>query len=308
MIQGCPSSPTFTSTRGSRAPPAATSSFAALHRAALEKGIAVVGTGDFTHPAWLAEISRSSWSRPSRASSGCGRARTRRPRTGLPAAVPGEVRFVLQVEIPTSTRRTTGPARSTTWSTCPTSTRPTVRRAPRRDRQPRLGRPADPRPRRPRPARDHARERPPAFLVPAHIWTPWFSVLGSKSGFDSIEECFGDLADHIFAVETGLSSDPPMNWRVSGLDRLTLVSNSDAHSPRQRSAARPTCSTSSSTTRRCAEPSRPATASAAPSSSSPRRASTTSTATASAACGSSPSETRRLGGRCPECGGRSRSA
>ena len=69
------------------------------------------------------------------------------------------------------------------------------------------------------------------FIIPAHIWTPWFSVLGSKSGFDSIEECYGDLADNIFAVETGLSSDPEMNWRVSKLDKFRLVSNSDAHSP-----------------------------------------------------------------------------
>lgn len=70
-------------------------------------------------------------------------------------------------------------------------------------------------------------------LIPAHIWTPWFSLLGSKSGFDSVEECFGDLTPHIFALETGLSSDPPMNWRVSALDRYTLVSNSDAHSPQK---------------------------------------------------------------------------
>jgi uncharacterized protein (TIGR00375 family) len=72
---------------------------------------------------------------------------------------------------------------------------------------------------------------PRAVLIPAHIWTPWFSVLGSRSGFDAIEDCFGDLSEQIFAVETGLSSDPPMNWRVSGLDRYTLVSSSDAHSP-----------------------------------------------------------------------------
>lgn len=70
-----------------------------------------------------------------------------------------------------------------------------------------------------------------AFLIPAHIWTPWFSLLGSKSGFDSVEECFEDLTPFIFAVETGLSSDPAMNWRVSALDGLTLISNSDAHSP-----------------------------------------------------------------------------
>jgi DNA helicase-2/ATP-dependent DNA helicase PcrA len=72
---------------------------------------------------------------------------------------------------------------------------------------------------------------PDSMLIPAHIWTPWFSMLGSKSGFDSITECFGDLAEHIFAVETGLSSDPPMNWRISSLDRVSLVSNSDLHSP-----------------------------------------------------------------------------
>ena len=70
-----------------------------------------------------------------------------------------------------------------------------------------------------------------AYIIPAHIWTPWFSVLGSKSGFDSIEECYEDLSEHIFAVETGLSSDPEMNWRVSKLDKFRLVSNSDAHSP-----------------------------------------------------------------------------
>src|SRR5206468_8282096 len=68
------------------------------------------------------------------------------------------------------------------------------------------------------------------YLVPAHIWTPWFSALGSKSGFDAIADCYADLAPHIFAVETGLSSDPAMNWRVSSLDRYRLVSNSDAHS------------------------------------------------------------------------------
>jgi len=70
-----------------------------------------------------------------------------------------------------------------------------------------------------------------AFLIPAHIWTPWFSVLGSKSGFHSIEACFGDLSEQVFALETGLSSDPAMNRTVSALDRFCLVSNSDAHSP-----------------------------------------------------------------------------
>lgn len=72
---------------------------------------------------------------------------------------------------------------------------------------------------------------PEGIFIPAHIWTPHFSVLGAKSGFDSIEECFGDLTPYIHALETGLSSDPSMNWRVSALDRYQLVSNSDAHSP-----------------------------------------------------------------------------
>ena len=71
---------------------------------------------------------------------------------------------------------------------------------------------------------------PDALFVPAHIWTPHFSVFGSASGFDSLEECFEELTPHIHAVETGLSSDPPMNWRIAGLDRLTLISNSDCHS------------------------------------------------------------------------------
>lgn len=72
---------------------------------------------------------------------------------------------------------------------------------------------------------------PEAMVVPAHAWTPWFSIFGSKSGFDSIEECFGEYSKYIYAIETGLSSDPRMNWRVSALDHLTLISNSDAHSP-----------------------------------------------------------------------------
>lgn len=70
------------------------------------------------------------------------------------------------------------------------------------------------------------------FLIyPAHIWTPWFSVFGSKSGFNALEECFKDQTEHIYAYETGLSSDPEMNWRLSALDNLTCLSNSDAHSP-----------------------------------------------------------------------------
>lgn len=72
---------------------------------------------------------------------------------------------------------------------------------------------------------------PDCLIVPSHIWTPWFSIFGSNSGFDSVEECFGELSPKIYALETGLSSNPEMNWRLSKLDRYTLVSSSDAHSP-----------------------------------------------------------------------------
>ena len=68
-------------------------------------------------------------------------------------------------------------------------------------------------------------------VVPAHAWTPWFSLFGAFSGFDRVEDCYQDMTKHIFAIETGLSSDPPMNWRLSALDRFALVSNSDSHSP-----------------------------------------------------------------------------
>ncbi len=74
---------------------------------------------------------------------------------------------------------------------------------------------------------------PDAIFIPAHIWTPHFSMLGAFSGFESVEQCFGELSKHIYALETGLSSDPAMNWQVSALDRYTLVSNSDAHSPQK---------------------------------------------------------------------------
>ncbi len=69
------------------------------------------------------------------------------------------------------------------------------------------------------------------MVIPAHVWTPWFSVFGSRNGFNSVEECYEDMAKNIYALETGLSSDPAMNWMISSLDKYTLVSNSDSHSP-----------------------------------------------------------------------------
>ena len=73
---------------------------------------------------------------------------------------------------------------------------------------------------------------PRNMIIPAHAWTPWFSLFGSMSGFDSVEQCFGSMAKHIYAIETGLSSDPAMNWRLSQLDRISITSYSDAHSPK----------------------------------------------------------------------------
>lgn len=71
---------------------------------------------------------------------------------------------------------------------------------------------------------------PRCFVIPAHAWTPWYGVYGSKSGFNSLDECFGDAAEHVYAIETGLSSDPAMNWQVPDLDTRSIVSFSDAHS------------------------------------------------------------------------------
>ncbi len=198
---------------------------------AYRKGIAVVATGDFTHPAWMAEI------RDKLVPAEPGLFRLRddldreaRRQAGVPATLP--VRFMLEVEISTIYKKGDRVRKVHHLIYVPD-----LEKAERlREALGRIGNlAADGRPILGLDSRDLLEITLEAgegcYLVPAHIWTPWFSVLGSKSGFDSIEECYGDLADHIFAVETGLSSDPPMNWRLSALDRYTLVSNSDAHSP-----------------------------------------------------------------------------
>jgi len=205
-------------------------SFPSLHRAALEKGLALVGTGDFTHPGWLAEIREQL----EPAEPGLYRLRAdlaRGAEAGLPAACAGEVRFVLSVEISNIYKRGDRVRKNHNLVLMP-SLEAAARFC---DRLAAIGNlESDGRPILGLDARDlleiTLEADPLAFLIPAHIWTPWFSMLGSKSGFDSLAECFGDLAGEVFAAETGLSSDPPMNWRVSELDRLTLVSNSDAHS------------------------------------------------------------------------------
>ena len=202
-----------------------------LHQWAQLKGITVVGTGDFTHPGWFDELS----SKLEPAEEGLYRLRPDIAKGIDREVYPScrrEVRFVLSAEISNIYKRADRTRKVHNVIFAPNlETAASV--SARLDRIGNIT--SDGRPILGLDSRDLfeivLESSPLAYLIPAHIWTPWFSVLGSKSGFDSIEACYGDLADQIFAVETGLSSDPAMNWMVSGLDRYTLVSNSDAHSP-----------------------------------------------------------------------------
>ncbi|MDR0367247.1 MAG: UvrD-helicase domain-containing protein [Rickettsiales bacterium] len=185
---------------------------------ARKKGLGVIATGDFTHPAWFAEIKEKL------APAGGG--------SFVLKGGAGGVRFILSVEISTIYKQG-----DKTRKVHHLVFVPDIASAERfRARLAAIGNIAsDGRPILGLSSRNlletALESGEGAYLVPAHIWTPWFSALGSKSGFDSIEECYGDLAGHIFAAETGLSSDPGMNWRVGALDGYRLVSNSDAHSP-----------------------------------------------------------------------------
>jgi DNA helicase II / ATP-dependent DNA helicase PcrA len=198
---------------------------------AARKGIRVVGTGDCVHPAWLAEIKEKLV--PSEG--GLFRLRadieTELWRT-LPPACRQPVLFMLSTEISTIYKKD-GKTRKVHHLIYAPDLETADRLAASLARIGNIA--SDGRPILGLDSRDLLEialsSGPAAYLVPAHIWTPWFSALGSQSGFDSIEACYGDLAGHIFAVETGLSSDPAMNWRVSFLDGYRLTSNSDAHSP-----------------------------------------------------------------------------
>ncbi len=192
----------------------------ALARAAREKGLLVVGTGDFTHPDYLAELEE--FLEPA-------------PEDGLYVyrEDPEGPRFVLSAEV------------SNIFSQAGKANRrihtvilvPSLEEAREINQAlARLGNlAADGRPIFGFPVKELVklvrRLSKEALIIPAHIWTPWYSLFGAFSGFDSVEECFEEESEHIFALETGLSSDPAMNWRLSSLDRFTLVSNSDAHSP-----------------------------------------------------------------------------
>lgn len=198
---------------------------------ALRKGITVVGTGDFTHPGWGPEL------RQQLVPAEPGLLRLRpdleaEVRRTAPASCSQQIRFLLSAEISTIYRRGERTRKVHHLLYAPSfeaAERITAALA-------RIGNLAsDGRPILGLDSRDLLEITlsggAGCFLIPAHIWTPWFAVLGSKSGFDTVAECYADLAEHVFAIETGLSSDPPMNWSCSSLDRYRLVSNSDAHSP-----------------------------------------------------------------------------
>jgi len=191
---------------------------ATLAETAHRKGIALLGTGDFTHPLYFSEIKN----------------KLEPGGNGLYRLKEGckDTRFILTTEVSNvfSYGKKTRRIHTLIFA-------PTIEIAEKINN--RLGKwgnlRADGRPTFGMPVKDLVRLvldiSTDCFLVPAHAWTPWFSLFGANSGFDSIEECFQEEAVHIKAIETGLSSDPEMNWRLSSLDKIILISNSDAHSP-----------------------------------------------------------------------------
>lgn len=193
-----------------------------LDRWAALKGITVMGTGDFTHPKWMAEI--KSKLEPAEQ----GLYRLKKQEAGSKNQ---ETRFMLTVEISSIYKKGGKVRRIHNLIFAPSietaekiNTKLGWLGNLKSDGRPILGLDSE------ELAKIVFDVDAEAVLVPAHAWTPWFSVFGSMSGFDSIEECFGTIAPHIFAIETGLSSDPGMNWRLSALDHIALISNSDSHS------------------------------------------------------------------------------
>lgn len=195
---------------------------------ARKKGISLIGTGDFTHPVWREELKERL------VSEGNGLYRLRDASVKEESRkFPGEgARFVVSGEI-SSIYKKNGKTRKVHNVILLPSLEAADAMAQRLEKIGNIH--SDGRPILGLDSHDLLEMMldvcPEGILIPAHIWTPHFSVLGAKSGFDSVEECFEELAPYIHALETGLSSDPAMNWRISKLDRYQLVSNSDAHSP-----------------------------------------------------------------------------
>jgi DNA helicase II / ATP-dependent DNA helicase PcrA len=195
------------------------------------KGITVLGTGDFTHPAWFEELKQGLVP----AEPGLFRLREELDQAvvgRLPPSCRGPLRFLLQVEVSTAFHRD-GRARRMHHLLYVPELGTAAALSGRLGRHGHLTEDG-----RPTLAMDASElleatlgSGDGAYLVPGHVWTPWVGVLSATAGFDAIEACYGDLTGHIFAVETGLSADPPMNWRVSALDRFRAVSYSDAHAP-----------------------------------------------------------------------------
>ena len=198
---------------------------------ARRKGIDLLGTGDFTHPAWRKELEEKLIPAEE------GLYRLRDELCQQPAGVAGEPRqprFVLSGEI-SSIYKKNGKVRKVHNVILLPSLEAADILAHKLEAIGNIH--SDGRPILGLDSRDlleiTLESCPDAVFIPAHIWTPHFSLFGAFSGFDTIEECFEDLTPYIHALETGLSSDPPMNWQISALDGYTLVSNSDAHSPKK---------------------------------------------------------------------------
>ncbi len=197
------------------------------------KGLSVTGTGDFTHPKWFSNLRE----RLEEAEPGLFRLKPKYSsvvENDVPQSCRAEVRFILSAEISCIYSKN-GKTRKVHNLLFVPSFEAVQRISDslskignlRSDGRPILGLDSKAL------LKIVLDASPDAMLIPAHAWTPHFSVFGSKSGFDSLEECFEDLTPHIYAIETGLSSDPQMNRRLSALDRITLISNSDAHSPKK---------------------------------------------------------------------------
>jgi uncharacterized protein (TIGR00375 family) len=198
---------------------------------ARRKGITVLGTGDFTHPAWSQELRDGLVP----AEPGLFRLRDELERAvveRLPPSCREPLRLLLQVEVSTAFHRD-GQARRMHHLLYVPDLEVAATLTGRLGRRGNLA--EDGRPTLAMDASDLLEvtlaSGDGAYLVPAHVWTPWVGVLSATAGFDAIEDCYGELSSHIFAVETGLSADPPMSWRVSRLDRFRPVSYSDAHAP-----------------------------------------------------------------------------
>jgi uncharacterized protein (TIGR00375 family) len=200
-----------------------------LHQWAQVKGINVLGTGDFTHPGWFSELTEKLVP----AGNGFYRLKDKPTTAALPGIHPKDiaVQFCLSAEVCCEyvfENKVRKPHHLLYAPDLDTAGKINQRLSAFADLS------LDGRPTLPISSRDlleivlSVSEK--AYLVPAHAWTPWYSLLGSENGYNSMEECFRDLSSHIFALETGLSSDPAMNWTWSKLDHLTMLSSSDAHS------------------------------------------------------------------------------